>query len=196
MHWGWWIASRPRGRPGQWDQRFESGLLWRRIITKSPCRGGDFPFGLPPPRISEPLGLLRFHGSQNGNAQPCVKPPGSSRDRSVYRRYGLYNVALGGLFALTFALAYGRMGDLTRELQRLCLRSRPSRGLYRSESQIPGKSAGDKPDVTLTGERTIGIEVTRFYLQPGSSPESKQRQRPLRNAVGRTGAGTLSSPRR
>jgi hypothetical protein len=42
---------------------------------------------------------------------------------------------------------------------------------------------GDKPDVTLTGERTIGIEVTRFYLQPGSSLESKQRQRPLRDPV-------------
>jgi hypothetical protein len=42
---------------------------------------------------------------------------------------------------------------------------------------------GDKPDVTLTGERTIGIEVTRFYLQPGSRLESKQRQRPLRDAV-------------
>jgi hypothetical protein len=44
-------------------------------------------------------------------------------------------------------------------------------------------SYGDKPDVTLTGERTIGIEVTRFYLQPGSSLKSKQRQRPLRDAV-------------
>jgi hypothetical protein len=42
---------------------------------------------------------------------------------------------------------------------------------------------GDKPDVTLAGERTIGIEVTRFYLQPGSRLESKQRQRPLRDAV-------------
>jgi hypothetical protein len=42
---------------------------------------------------------------------------------------------------------------------------------------------GDKPDVTLTGDRTIGIEVTRFYLQPGSRLESKQRQRPLRDAV-------------
>jgi hypothetical protein len=42
---------------------------------------------------------------------------------------------------------------------------------------------GDKPDVTLTGERTIGIEVTRFYLRPGCRLESKQRQRPLRDAV-------------
>ena len=42
---------------------------------------------------------------------------------------------------------------------------------------------GDKPDITLTGERTIGIEVTRFYLQAGSRLESAQRQRPLRDAV-------------
>jgi hypothetical protein len=42
---------------------------------------------------------------------------------------------------------------------------------------------GDKPDVTLTGERTIGIEITRFYLQSGRAPHSEQRQRPLRNAV-------------
>ena len=42
---------------------------------------------------------------------------------------------------------------------------------------------GDKPDVTLTGERTIGIEITRFYLQSGRVPHSEQRQRPLRNAV-------------
>ena len=42
---------------------------------------------------------------------------------------------------------------------------------------------GDKPDVTLTGERRIGIEVTCFYLQSGSRIESMQRQRPLRLAV-------------
>jgi hypothetical protein len=42
---------------------------------------------------------------------------------------------------------------------------------------------GDKPDVTLTGDRTIGIEITRFYLQSGRVPYSEQQQRPLRNAV-------------
>jgi hypothetical protein len=42
---------------------------------------------------------------------------------------------------------------------------------------------GDKPDITLTGERAIGIELTRFYLKPGSLLESTQRQRPLRNDV-------------
>src|SRR5262249_39848586 len=41
----------------------------------------------------------------------------------------------------------------------------------------------DKPDVLLRGERTIGVEITRFYLQPGGSPVSEQRQKPLRKGV-------------
>jgi hypothetical protein len=41
----------------------------------------------------------------------------------------------------------------------------------------------DKPDVLLRGERKISIEITRFYLQPGGSPDSEQRQRPLREGV-------------
>lgn len=44
-------------------------------------------------------------------------------------------------------------------------------------------SYGDKPDVTLAGARTIGIEITRFYLQSGHVPFSEQQQRPLRAAV-------------
>jgi hypothetical protein len=44
-------------------------------------------------------------------------------------------------------------------------------------------SYGDRPDVTLTGERKIGIEVTRFYLQSGTLLKSKQRQKPLADAV-------------
>jgi hypothetical protein len=39
---------------------------------------------------------------------------------------------------------------------------------------------GDKPDVTQTGERTIGIEITRFYLQSGRVAFSEQQRRPLR----------------
>lgn len=46
-----------------------------------------------------------------------------------------------------------------------------------------GITYGDKPDVTVFGERRIGIEITRFFLQPGSLLGSKQRQRPLRAAV-------------
>lgn len=42
---------------------------------------------------------------------------------------------------------------------------------------------GDKPDVLLKGKRTIGIEITRFYLQSGHLPESEQRQRQLRECV-------------
>jgi hypothetical protein len=50
---------------------------------------------------------------------------------------------------------------------------------------LPSKAInyGDKPDVTLTGERTIGIEITRFDLQSGRIPFSEQQQRPLRCAV-------------
>jgi hypothetical protein len=42
---------------------------------------------------------------------------------------------------------------------------------------------GDRPDVTVRGKRTIGVEITRLYLRPGSDPASEQRQRPLRDAV-------------
>jgi len=41
----------------------------------------------------------------------------------------------------------------------------------------------DKPDVLVRGERTTGIELTRFYLQPGGSPGSEQKQKPLREGV-------------
>jgi hypothetical protein len=41
----------------------------------------------------------------------------------------------------------------------------------------------DKPDVLLRGVRTIGIEMTRFYLQPGGSPSSEQKQGPRRKTV-------------
>jgi hypothetical protein len=42
---------------------------------------------------------------------------------------------------------------------------------------------GDKPDVILESTRTIGIEMTNFYLQSGGSSGSEQRQRPLRQVV-------------
>jgi len=41
----------------------------------------------------------------------------------------------------------------------------------------------DKPDVLLRGERTIGIELRRFYLQPGGSSGSEQQQKPRRQRV-------------
>ena len=52
---------------------------------------------------------------------------------------------------------------------------------FRKAYALPAGSVtyGDKPDVTLTGERTIGIEITRFYLRPGSASHSEPRQPPL-----------------
>jgi len=57
--------------------------------------------------------------------------------------------------------------------------------LFRQAYALPAGaiSYGDKPDVTLIGQRTIGIEITRFYLQSGCIPFSEQQQRPLRYAV-------------
>jgi hypothetical protein len=56
---------------------------------------------------------------------------------------------------------------------------------FRKARVLPAGSIsyGDKPDVTVTGERSIGIEITRFYLQSGHVPFSEQQQRPLRDAV-------------
>jgi hypothetical protein len=46
---------------------------------------------------------------------------------------------------------------------------------------------GDKPDIILnSGTKTIGIEVTRFYLMAGDMPESEQRQTPLREEIVRS----------
>lgn len=42
---------------------------------------------------------------------------------------------------------------------------------------------GDKPDVILHGARVIGIEITNYYLQDGSLPESEQKQRAARRAA-------------
>lgn len=42
---------------------------------------------------------------------------------------------------------------------------------------------GDKPDVRILGEKTIGIEITNLYRQPGTCEESEQRQRPLREGL-------------
>ena len=38
----------------------------------------------------------------------------------------------------------------------------------------------DSPDVIIKGERQIGIEITNFYLEKGSHPESEQVQSKLR----------------
>ncbi|MBB4196296.1 hypothetical protein CCR94_05580 [Rhodoblastus sphagnicola] len=41
----------------------------------------------------------------------------------------------------------------------------------------------DKPDVFLKGDRTIGIEITNFYVRPNEAEGSEQTQRPLRDAI-------------
>jgi hypothetical protein len=41
----------------------------------------------------------------------------------------------------------------------------------------------DSPDVTVEGERLIGIEITNFFLRKGSLPESEQIQSKLRKKV-------------
>ncbi len=42
---------------------------------------------------------------------------------------------------------------------------------------------GDKPDVILRGARTVGIEITNFFLEKGSHSGSEQVQRGVREAV-------------
>jgi hypothetical protein len=42
---------------------------------------------------------------------------------------------------------------------------------------------GDKPDVIVSGDCTIGIELTSFYREPGSEERSEQRQRQWRFEV-------------
>jgi hypothetical protein len=41
----------------------------------------------------------------------------------------------------------------------------------------------DKPDVMVRGEKTLGIELTNFYLEDGRSPESEQVQSGWRDKV-------------
>jgi hypothetical protein len=42
---------------------------------------------------------------------------------------------------------------------------------------------GDGPDVVIEGQRRIGIEITSFFLEEGSLPQSEQVQRKLRDKV-------------
>ncbi len=53
---------------------------------------------------------------------------------------------------------------------------------FRGHYQLPSGNIiyGDKPDVIIDGERKIGIEITNFYIEGGSLPESEQRQSKLR----------------
>ncbi|MGH8562646.1 MAG: hypothetical protein ACREXW_00620 [Gammaproteobacteria bacterium] len=42
---------------------------------------------------------------------------------------------------------------------------------------------GDKPDVIIEGQRKIGIEVTRFFLQDGAIADNEQKQDKIRQDV-------------
>jgi hypothetical protein len=56
---------------------------------------------------------------------------------------------------------------------------------FQQAYQLPDGSVayGDKPDVIIQGTRKIGIEMTNFFLESGSLPDSEQRQRPLRGLI-------------
>ncbi len=41
----------------------------------------------------------------------------------------------------------------------------------------------DKPDILWRSERTIGIEITRLFVEPGDVEKSEQRQRRLRETI-------------
>jgi len=58
-------------------------------------------------------------------------------------------------------------------------------GMFCRHYQLPDGTIayGDKPDVILDGERKIGIEITIFFLEDGTRPESEQVQRIAREAV-------------
>lgn len=57
--------------------------------------------------------------------------------------------------------------------------------LFRKSYTLPAGEIGygDKPDVTITGERKLGIEITNFYHEDGSESGSEQRQADRRIAV-------------
>ncbi len=56
---------------------------------------------------------------------------------------------------------------------------------FRKAYELPPGTVcyADKPDVLLKGSRTIGVEVTNFYREPGSEEGSEQRQRPRRYEI-------------
>jgi hypothetical protein len=57
--------------------------------------------------------------------------------------------------------------------------------MFRGHYPLPDGAIeyGDKPDVIVRGQKTIGIEITNFYLEDGSLIESEQVQRSLRDSV-------------
>jgi len=54
--------------------------------------------------------------------------------------------------------------------------------MFRQHYQLPAGELiyGDKPDIVISGERQIGIEITNFFHEKGSLPGSEQVQRKAR----------------
>jgi hypothetical protein len=65
----------------------------------------------------------------------------------------------------------------TKEIERYCVER--FRQVY--ALSVGAISYGDKPDVTLTGEQTIYIEITHFYLQSGRGTPVLRSAHPRRN---------------
>jgi hypothetical protein len=57
--------------------------------------------------------------------------------------------------------------------------------MFRSTYSLPPGTVvyGDKPDVVITGARTVGIEITNLYVEDGGNPASEQVQARHRRAV-------------
>lgn len=56
---------------------------------------------------------------------------------------------------------------------------------FRKQYRLPAGNVEytDRPDVIIQGEKKTGIEITNFYLMPGSDPNSEQRQEKLRKEI-------------
>jgi hypothetical protein len=56
---------------------------------------------------------------------------------------------------------------------------------FRLQASLPDGQItfGDKPDVIITGAKTLGIDLTHFYLEEGENPASEQVQRGFRADV-------------
>jgi hypothetical protein len=57
--------------------------------------------------------------------------------------------------------------------------------MFRKDYPLPPGSVtyGDSPDIIIEGHRRIGIEMTNFFLEEGSLPESEQAQRKSRERI-------------
>lgn len=67
--------------------------------------------------------------------------------------------------------------------------------MFRKDYSLPsGKiTYADAPDVILENTKKVGIEITNFFLEEGSLPESEQTQRKLRETVITTAQDTYQS---